>query len=117
MTDVEQERHARLFGDCSPVLLAKFKTWHYENLHVFNLFVKFAREARAAGRKRFSGWMIANRIRWYTTIETRGDDYKISNDYIALLVRLTIWKHPEFEGFFYTKAMKPDRGFYHETKH
>jgi hypothetical protein len=99
------ERAKKLF-DCDKKLLEKFKEFHKLNPDVYKLFKKFAIEAKGSGRQRFSHWMIANRIRWYTTIETRGSDYKLSNDFIALYARLLIYHRPEFEGFFLIKKMK-----------
>jgi len=39
-------------------------------------------------------------------IVTTGDDYKISNDYIALYARLFMHENPQYKGFFKTKPMK-----------
>jgi hypothetical protein len=39
-------------------------------------------------------------------IVTTGDDYKISNDYIALYARLFMHHYPQYDGFFRTKPMK-----------
>jgi hypothetical protein len=103
------ELYSRLFSDVSKELLAKFKEFHADNPIIYDLFRKYALEAKAAGRKRFSHWMILNRIRWYSTVETTGDDYKISNDYIAIYARLLVWQMPEFEGFFLLKQCNPDR--------
>lgn len=102
MTD---DRKRRLFGGCSPELIASFTKFHAENPKMFELFLRFSREAKNAGRERFSGWMIANRIRWYSTIETKGE-FKISNNHIAMYTRLIAYLHPEFESFFQFKSMK-----------
>jgi len=103
-----QDRANPLFN-CDPELLAKFKEFHADNPHVYDLFRRFAFEAKNSGRPRFSHWMIANRIRWYTSIETKGTDYKLSNDFIALYARLIVYHNPEFEGFFSLKQMKEIR--------
>ena len=95
--------------DASPKLVKKFLEYHEKNPGVFKLFVRFANEAKASGRPRFSHWMIINRIRWYSSIETTGDQYKISNDYNALYPRLLLAYHPEFEDFFELKQMKIHR--------
>jgi hypothetical protein len=51
--------------------------------------------------------MIANRIRWETSIETYSvEEYKISNDYIALYARKFMQDHPSYDGFFKIKEMK-----------
>ena len=54
--------------------------WHKQNRHVYELFEQFSFQAINRGHKRCSAWLIINRIRWETTIETNGGDFKISND-------------------------------------
>lgn len=83
--------------------------WHKENPHVYELFERFAFQAIAKGHKRLSAWLIVNRIRWETTVETKGEDFKISNDFIAYYARLFHALHPEHAGFFRTKALKHER--------
>jgi hypothetical protein len=107
--DERGELYARLFSDVSKELLAAFKEFHAANPHIYELFKKYATEAKASGRSRFSHWMIINRIRWYTNVETAGDDFKISNDFIAIYARLLVWQMPEFEGFFLLKQCNPER--------
>lgn len=105
----KEDRARSLFLEADPVLLRRFKRFHQDNPEIYELFCRFAREARDTGRKRFSHWMIANRIRWYTTVETTGSEYKLSNDYIALYARLLVYQDPSFDGFFSLKAMKSFR--------
>ncbi len=109
MAEIDQERFNKIFKDCSPKLLKTFREWHVFNPHVYELFLKYSLEAKNSGRTRFSGWLIANRIRWYTTIETKGDDFKLSNDFIALFTRLVIYKNPQLEGLFQLKKLNPNR--------
>ena len=80
----------------------KWWQWHKQNPHVYELFVKFT------FHKRCSAWLIVNRIRWETTIETSGNDFKISNDFIAYYARLFHAHYPEHEGFFKIKKMKDE---------
>jgi hypothetical protein len=109
MSDFLTEMWAMLFREADPRLAEKFKVFHRKNPVVYALFIKFSQEAKASGRKRFSHWMIANRIRWYSLVETSGKAYKLSNDYIALYARLLVHDHPEFKGFFMLKPMKKVR--------
>ena len=102
-------RYQNLFGDANEELLHKFLKYHKLNPIVFKLFEKYSLEVKEAGRENFSHWMIVNRIRWYTYIETRGCDYKISNDFIALYARMLVYRCPKFEGFFNLKKMKKNR--------
>ncbi len=97
-------------GECDPRLLKKFLEYHSKNPELYKLFKEFAYSAKIKGqRKRFSIWMIANRIRWYSQVETTGHEFKVSNDYLALYARLLIYEYPEFEGFFQLKTMKKRR--------
>jgi hypothetical protein len=41
-----------------------------------------------------SAWLIVNRIRWETTVETSSGDFKISNNFIAYYARLFMDEHP-----------------------
>jgi hypothetical protein len=80
--------------------------WHKENPHVYELFKKFTLQAIGRGHRKLSAWLIVNRIRWETSVETSGGDFKISNDYIAYYARLFMVEHPEYNGFFCTKQMR-----------
>ena len=84
----------------------RWLAWHKANPEFFTLFERFTAEAIRRGHKNLSGWLIANRVRWETSIVTTGDDYKIRNDYIALFARLYMVRHPQHLGFFRTKRMK-----------
>lgn len=88
-------------------LTDKFNQYHKNNPQVYELFKRFTFMAIKRGHNRLSAWMIANRIRWETSIETFSvDEYKISNDYIALYARMFMQDHPQYNGFFKTKEMK-----------
>jgi hypothetical protein len=66
-----------------------------------------ARELLRAGRKRYGTQTILERIRWYTTIETFGDEFKINNNYAACYTRMLMILYPvEFGNFFRVKKGK-----------
>ena len=88
-------------------LTQRFNQYHRDNPQVYELFKKFTFMAIRRGHNRLSAWMIANRIRWETSIETFSvEEYKISNDYIALYARMFMHDYPEYNGFFRIKEMK-----------
>lgn len=80
--------------------------WHAANPHVYELFKRFTFEAIARGHKRLSAWLVVNRIRWETSIETSGGDFKLSNCHIAYYARLFMDEFPQHRGFFRTKPLK-----------
>jgi hypothetical protein len=88
----------------------KWWAWHLENPHVYHLFRRFTFEALAKKRhKHLGAWLVVNRIRWETSIETEGSDFKISNDFIAYYARLFMHENPEHKGLFRTKPLKEER--------
>ena len=72
-------------------------------LKVWEKFEEYTLEAIATGRNHYSHWAIVNRIRWNREIETKGGEFKISNDYICFYARLFHAKHPEHNEFFKLK--------------
>jgi hypothetical protein len=89
-----------IFSEIRQHILRQFIKYHQENPHIYDLFKKFASEARASGRQRFGVGMISERVRWYVDIETRGDAFKINNNYRSCYVRMMILEDPGYETFF-----------------
>lgn len=71
-----------------------------ENPKIWELFLRFAREIARSGRDKYSVNMIFERIRWHTIVETKENNFKISNDFRAYYARKIMAEHPEFRGFF-----------------
>jgi len=88
----------------------KWWIWHKKNPKVWELFQRFTFEAINSGRKNYSHWAIIQRIRWETDIVTKGDSFKISNDWIGYYARYFHHTYPEHKGFFKTKPLKHERG-------
>jgi len=87
-------------------LVERFKAYHENNPSVYDEFVDRALAMHAAGRRRYSQWTIIQSIRWDYDLRTRGDVFKINNDFIALYARLAIFDHPKLNGFFELRSMK-----------
>tara|TARA_R110000822_G_scaffold33328_1_gene95109 strand:+ start:220 stop:546 length:327 start_codon:yes stop_codon:yes gene_type:complete len=87
--------------------LRKFVEYDRDNPHVYDWFKKFTTTALARGHDRLSAWLIMNRVRWETTIETISvDGFKISNHHFAYYARMYMYENPEYAGFFRTKHMR-----------
>ena len=82
-----------------------FWDWHKANPRVWDYFERFSLEVVNKGHKKVSHWLIINRIRWEVYLETTGEDFKISNDYIAFYARLWIARYPEHKDLFTIKKM------------
>jgi len=83
--------------------------WHKNNPSVWDRFEAYTLEAIESGRRHYSHWAIVNRIRWNTEIETKGGEFKISNDYIGMYARLFHARYPQYDGFFKLKPLKEEK--------
>lgn len=84
----------------------RFNDWDAKNPEFYKLFSRFALSAYGAGHKRISAWLIVNRIRWETAIETKGEPHKVPNDFIALFARKMMAEYPFVGELFATRPMK-----------
>lgn len=71
---------------------ARQKQWekfHRDNPQMYQVFKRFACEALASGRPRFSVYMIGNRVRWYEQVEAaKSNGFKINNNLLPFYARL-----------------------------
>lgn len=82
----------------------KFIQYHNDNPHIYALFVKYAKQAHNAGYMHYSANAIFERIRWHVDVETRGDQFKMNNNYRALYARMAMKDYPELRDFFRTRV-------------
>ena len=88
----------------------QWELWHNKNPQVWEYFEKFALESVKKGHKKISHWLLINRVRWETSINTSGNDFKISNNFIAFYARLWNEKYPEYNKLFTLKKMEGEDG-------
>lgn len=86
----------------------KYDWWvfHKANPRVYDLFKRFTFQVIRAGHQHYSADAVCHRIRWHTSVETQGDDFKINNNYAAYYARLFMVEHPQHDGFFRTRVTK-----------
>lgn len=92
-----------------PSIRDRFERFHAENPAVYRLFRQFAHDAKRAGRTRFSADAILHRIRWFVSVETVGEEYKLNDHYSAMYARKLIEDEPEFAGFFELRKTRSER--------
>ena len=86
----------------------RFEAWAKDNPKVVGFFLKFAREARDAGMRRYGTKAIAERVRWYVIVEKKGDDYKINNTYMSRVARYLVKLDPSLSGLFEFRKLHTD---------
>ena len=91
------------WADLDPVILARFKAFHEKHPELLDLYIRFAREAKAAGLKHCGMKMIGERARWYAAIEKRGladAQFVVNNSHLSGYARLVMLTAPDLESFF-----------------
>ena len=86
----------------------EFMAFHEKNPRVYEWFVRFANEALDAGRPRYSARTILHRLRWYTDIETDGDDFKINDHWSPFYSRMLAKEDERFSDFFEFRGAAAD---------
>lgn len=104
MTHDDLIREAWRLPDLTSMSKAGFVTWLTANPRMYGYFRKFAHEALEKKRKRFSAYMIRERVRWYVNVEYDGQ-FKISNNLTPYIARLLIKEYPELSEVFQIKAV------------
>ena len=85
----------------------RFDRWAAKNPDIIELLLKFALEAKQAGRNRFGIAAIVERARWEVNFVSQGEEpFKISNDFKSRLARLLMEMDPTLEGFFELRELR-----------
>lgn len=77
----------------------KFWEFHRLNPHVYKAIVAEARHALDNNYKVGIN-AICEHLRWHWRARTRGDDYKLNNNWHPYYARLVMKRIPELDGFF-----------------
>lgn len=87
-----------------PTYPRKFWRWLVRNEHVWKEFIRWSRESKKSGRKRYSASAIVHRMRWDTEVVSR-NRFKMSDSVTPYLSRLLMAEYPEeFAGYFTTHS-------------
>lgn len=84
----------------------KFDKFHKENPKVYEELLALAKQAHDRGRSKIGINMLVEVVRWNRYIQTRGDVFKINNNFAPYYVRLIIENHPELEHLFELRRIR-----------
>jgi hypothetical protein len=63
---------------------------------IYRQFAKFAAQFRAARPKStLSGDLLMNQMRWFSAVNTVGDNFKVNSNIRSVLIRLFVWENPD----------------------
>lgn len=83
-----------------------FAEFHKNNPRVDKYFKRFTKDALRAGHKNYGAKSIMERVRWETNIKTKGEKFKINNNYTCYYARLFEKDFPKHKGFFRKRKLK-----------
>ena len=83
----------------------KFKEYHKEHPHIWQLYKKYALKIAMQGKK-FGSNMIMEKIRWESYfLKKEGDIYKVNNNYSPHYARLFLREYPEYTDLLVTRRL------------
>jgi len=86
-----------------------FWRFHRDNPRVYELLVRYARQAKAAGHSHFGMKMLWERLRWYVMIETRDTSgLKLNNNYHSRYARLIMAREEDLSEMFELRELKTE---------
>ena len=99
-----------LFDGLTEEREVRFKEWLPNNMHIYNAFIKYARELKwRNNRDYYSARAIWERLRWDTWIkDTDGPPPKISDLNMPFVSWLSMNAEPDLKGMFRTRRKKED---------
>jgi hypothetical protein len=98
------------FGFISP-LERTFRNFHDKNPEVYAELVAHALKLKRAGRDVYGINSLIEVVRWHRNIQTRGDEFKINNNYAPFYSRLIMQKEPRLDGFFNLRKQRVQSTF------
>ncbi len=100
---------ARQWDDERPRTIAEqFEAFHQDNPHVYLALVRLAMDLVRRGVRQYSINGLFEILRWQYALQTRGEPYRLNNNYRALYARLLMREVPALDGFFETRARRSE---------
>lgn len=84
----------------------RFEAFHQANPQVFAMLRSLALGTKARGVRKWSIKAAFELLRWQYALQTRGEEYKLCNDYHSRYARLLMERVPELDGFFETRELR-----------
>ena len=77
-----------------------FGLFHHGNPHIYRLLTEMALKYKRAGNSRCGMKMLWEALRFTSGVRTRGEPYKLNNNFTALYARLLMRQEPLLLRFF-----------------
>ena len=84
----------------------RFRDFHELNPYVYIEIVAAARKMKAQGRSRYGINSLIEVVRWHRNLTTRGDEFKINNNFAPFYSRMIMAREPDLSEFFRTRCQR-----------
>ena len=84
----------------------QFAAFHAANPQVYFALRRLALGLRGLGVQSYGIAGLFEQLRWNYTLQTRGDAYRLNNNYRSHYARLLMEKNPSLAGFFETRQLQ-----------
>lgn len=88
----------------------RFEAFHEANPHVYRAFRALALQMVRNGVNRYGISGLTEQLRWHFAMQTKGEAFKISNDFRSRYARMLMENEPELKGFFELRTLREMRG-------
>lgn len=101
-----------LFAEIRPVwtkglsIDEAFTLFHETNPHIYARLRDLAFQAKQSGARRIGIKALFERLRWDYMIRSRGDEFKLNNNYHSRYARLLMEREPELAGLFELRNLR-----------
>lgn len=89
----------------------RFMEFNLMNPRVYTELVKLALRYKSKGVQRSQIQLYIERLRWNPALQTKGEDFKMPNEFAALYSRKIMSEVHDLKGFFVTKPLSQKRGY------
>lgn len=92
----------------SATIQERFESFHKLNPHVYNALRALALQMQGEGVREYGIKGLFEILRWQFSLQTRGEPFRLSNDFTSRYARLLVEKNPELDGFFELRELRAE---------
>ena len=87
----------------------RWRAFHAANPHVYRAIVSVARDLKHKGWRRAGMKQIFEHLRWKYAIATKGDQWRLNNDFTSIYSSQVMTREPDLAGFFEIRDRKGNK--------
>jgi hypothetical protein len=86
----------------------RFESFHNANPHVYVALRNLALQMLGNGVREYGIKGLFEILRWQFALQTKGEPFRLSNDFTSRYARLLVKNNPELDGFFVMRELRSE---------